>query len=116
MVRHGNIAAVAPRIARHLCGKGMSSDVVARRFLARLSMNAVSCEAIDERRPIVTCRFPRCGRATANSAREGNRAGAGRQAGGNRGCRRFSIFEQRADGRRLDHGLAPDRSLRAVAK
>ncbi len=41
MVRHGNIAAVAPRIARHLCGKGMSSDVVARRFLARLSMNAV---------------------------------------------------------------------------
>lgn len=41
MVRHCNIAAVAPRIAPHICGKGMSSDVVARRFLARLSMNAV---------------------------------------------------------------------------
>src|SRR5260370_17630019 len=41
MVRHCDIAAVAPRIARHICGKGKSSDVVARRFLARLSMNAV---------------------------------------------------------------------------
>ena len=106
MVRHCNIAAVAPRIARHICGKGNA---------VRRGGATFSCEAIDERRPIVTCRFPRCGRATANSAREGNRAGGGRQADGNRSYRRFSIFEQRADGRRLDHGLAPDRSLRAVA-
>ena len=88
MVRHCNIAAVAPRIARHTCGKG---NVVRR------GGETFSCEAIDERRPIVTCRFPRCGRATANSAREGNRAGGGRQADGNRSYRRFSIFEQRAD-------------------
>jgi hypothetical protein len=84
----------------------MSFDVDARRFLARL----------DERRPIVTCRFPRCGRATANSAREGDRACAGRQADGNRSYWRFSVFEQRADGRRLDQDLAPDWSLRPVAK
>jgi hypothetical protein len=84
----------------------VSFDVGAPRFLARLN----------ERGPFVTCCFPRCGRATANFAREGDRACAGRQADGNRSHWRFSVFEQRADGRRLNQGLVPDRSLRAVAK
>jgi hypothetical protein len=35
------MAAVAPRIAQHICGQGMSFDVDARRFHTGLSMNAV---------------------------------------------------------------------------
>src|SRR3984957_16325007 len=90
--------------------------MAAVRNVVRRDGATVSCEAIDERRSIVTCRFPRCWRATANSAREGNCAGAGRQADGNRSYRRFSIFEHRADGGGLDRGLALDRSLPAVTR
>src|ERR1700736_2602800 len=35
------MAAVAPRIAQHICGERMSFDVDARRLHTRLSMNAV---------------------------------------------------------------------------
>ena len=79
-------------------------------------VKAFSCEGHFESRPVVTSRLPRHGRATANSARQGNRAGAGRQAGGNRGCRRFPVFEQRAAGRRLERSLAADRSVGVVGE